>query len=96
MNTETKVPTPPLGSVPRVAWNDPLFVSRAGTAPEAVRALLRKHGQPVPSADSIYQWPSRGYIPDRHRPGLIYALMRENNLKLTELFRRAPADTSSD
>jgi hypothetical protein len=79
---------------PEVNWNDPVLIEAAGRSPDAIRALLRKYGQPAPTVESIYQWPSRGHVPAQWRPGLVYALLRENRIKVQQLFRRvaAPAD----
>lgn len=71
-----------------IGWNDPEIIMAAGPAPDAVRALLRAHSQPEPTDQAIYQWASRKRIPDKWRPAVVYALMRENKLPLAKLFRR--------
>lgn len=79
----------------QVHWNDPKILDAAGRSPDAVRALLSQFDQPAPTDWAVYQWASRGKIPNHWRAALVYALLATKRIGLADLFRRgAPTRTA--
>ncbi len=70
-----------------IAWNDTAILLAAGILPPNVQKLLARAGQPTPSDMAVHQWNSRRMIPNKWRPRLIYALLRENSIDVGSLFR---------
>lgn len=76
----------PLKNPPGIIWNDACILARAGRSPEGVRSLMEQYNQPLPTQTAVYQWVSRGIIPDRWRPALVYALLASNRITMDDLF----------
>jgi hypothetical protein len=74
----------------QVHWRDKAIIAAAGSNPEAIRALLDRNSHPAPSDAALYQWKSRGAIPNHWRPALIHALLVEKRVSVDQLFCRAP------
>lgn len=78
-----------------VHWNDSKILEAAGRNPETVFTLLDRHGQThadadgiaQPTPDAVYQWVSRRKIPDHWRPRIVYVLLAEQRLQMSQLFR---------
>lgn len=70
-----------------LVWNDAAILEAMGRSPELAKDLLRRNGQPLPSDQAVYQWVSRKRLPDRWRPKIIYALMREQKIDVGRLFK---------
>lgn len=70
-----------------IQWDDRALLEAAGTRPGPVQQLLQRHGQKVPSDFAVYQWHSRGAIPNQWRPRLLYALLREQKITPARFFR---------
>jgi hypothetical protein len=71
-----------------IAWNDKTILEAFQSNPRVVQDELRKLGLKVPTSTAVYQWVSRGRIPDRWRPTLIYVLMRDGKITVRDLFKR--------
>lgn len=81
------MPTSPQNPRPPVSWNDMAILEAAGKSPESVSALLARNEQPAPSDWAVYQWWSRRKIPDMWRPRVLFALLREDRITVSKLFR---------
>lgn len=70
-----------------VHWDDEAILTAAGTKPAAVKKLLTRHDQPLPSDDAVYQWASRRWLPNEFRAILSYCLLADGKIQPSELFR---------
>jgi len=69
-------------------WDADAILDAAGS-PAALRDLLKAHGLPVPAAETVYMWRTRGSIPGRWAPSVIYVLLKEKRVtSLGSLMRR--------
>jgi hypothetical protein len=71
-----------------IEWNDAAIMTGFQNSPHVVRGHVSNLGLNPPTVLAIYQWVSRGRIPERWRPLLIYVLLREQKLSINEMFRR--------
>lgn len=68
-----------------LSWDAKAIIKAAG-GPTALRRLLRKHGiEPPRLANTVFQWSSRGEIPARWIPNVIYVILAERLAPFNEL-----------
>lgn len=79
-----------------LVWDsEAMFVAAGGAA--ALRQLLKDHAFPTPQIDTVYMWRARKQIPHRWVPMVIYAILKSNKAKLSELFAyKTPPALSDD
>jgi hypothetical protein len=81
-----------------VDWNADALLDAAGGAAE-LRGLLSKYKFPLPLPETVYMWRSRGRVPQRWIPTILYVLLREKRITLaTALVIRAsgPGDAEPE
>ena len=88
---EMALPPTPKSKNIGVAWADSAVLAELNFSAHEILSILDKHGLPVPSLMAAYQWTSRGVIGSRWRPMIVYALQRDQRIKVGDLFRRAEA-----
>ena len=72
---------------PTIHWDDEAILTAAGTTPNSVRRLLRRHAQTLPTDGAVYQWASRKWLPNGFRAILTYCLLAESKIAPHKMYR---------
>ena len=76
-----------------VVWNDGALLDACGNNIRRIAYTLEKCGvSPRPTANAMYKWISQREIPDRWRPAMVYALLKDGKVATNHLFKRGKAE----